>query len=71
MGKKELENELVSEDLAPPSNELAEEPTEAPVRPLEPEIEALAAKPVSGIVEPDSLATIRARRDAHLANLRR
>ena len=44
---------------------------EAPVRSPEPEIRASKVKPVSGIVEPDSLAVIRARKDARLANLRR
>ena len=47
------------------------EALEAPVRSPAPAGVALPVKPVSGIVEPDSLAVIRARKDARLANLRR
>lgn len=65
------------EELMPTPDRLRQEPEgpsevlEAPVRSLQPQPGVLPAKPVSGIVEPDSLATIRARKDAHLAKLRR
>lgn len=53
---------------------VAEELLETPKRPPEPKIEAQKEKPIpteAEIVEPGSLATIRARKAAHQAQLRR
>jgi len=84
---KQPKSEIVSEelvdqfgnpdDLMPIPDRMKEskedkpaETLEAPVRASVPEIRALPTKPVSR-GESNSLAEIRARRDAHLANSRR
>jgi len=53
---------------------VTEEPTEAPVQPLEAKIEASKVKkviPEPEVVEPDSEEIIKARKNAHQAMLRR